>query len=90
MAAVDLNVFHFADYGDLSAAALALRLANADPVQEHLLVQPARPKPVDPADIDPFVVACFPNGLLPNVLPAELAVVNDASTDLIVTVVEAL
>jgi hypothetical protein len=90
VAAVDLEVFHFLNYEDLSAAELGLRLATSESVQEHLLVQPGRPKPLDPGDIDAYVLVCFPDGKVPKVLPAELAVVEDPSTDLTVNVVEAL
>jgi hypothetical protein len=90
VAAVGLEVFHFLNFADLSAAELGLRLATSEPVQEHLLVQQARPKPSDPGDIDAYVLACFPDGKVPKVLPAELAVVKDPSADLTVHVVEAL
>jgi hypothetical protein len=84
-----LELFHFRDWTAFSAAGLAARLASAAPVQPHVLIRPARPRPASDADADPIVAACFPDGP-PAVLPAELAVVEDASTDLTVTVVEAL
>ena len=90
VAALDLEVFHFLNYQQRTAAELGLRLATSAPVQEHLLVQPGRPRPPDPGDIDAYVRACFPDGKVPAILPAELAVLADTSTDLTVTVVEAL
>jgi hypothetical protein len=88
--AVDLEAFHFKDYDELTATELALRSATMEAVQPHLRIYSARPKPTDPGKIDPYALACFPDGRVPRVLPAELAIVEDASTDLTVTVVEAL
>jgi predicted phage baseplate assembly protein len=87
--AVDVELFHFKGWTAFTAAGLAARLATADKAQPHLLIRPARPRPATDAEIDPITAACFPDGP-PAVLPAEIAVVEDASTDLTVTVVEAL
>jgi hypothetical protein len=84
-----LDLFHFKGWAGFTAAGLSARLATAAPVQPHVLVRPARPRPTTDAGIDPIVAAAFPDGP-PAVLPAELAVVEDPSADLTVTVVEAL
>ena len=88
--AVDLEHFHLLNAAAFPPEALAARLATLAPVQPHLLIQPARPRPADADALDPITLAGFPDGRVPRVLPAELAVVEDASADLVPTVVDSL
>lgn len=88
--AVDIDLLHLKDHGDLSAAERAVRSVSAAPVQTHIRLFPARPTPENPAQIDRYQSQVYLPGPPPAVLPAEQAYVDNPGTDLTLTVVEAL
>ncbi|MGD9535589.1 MAG: putative baseplate assembly protein [Alphaproteobacteria bacterium] len=88
--AVDLDVFHLKDFGDLSATELAVRATTAAPLQAHVRIFPARPTPDNPALIDRYAKAGFEGAEPPPVLAAEQAYIAEPATDISLSVVEAL
>lgn len=90
VSAVDIDLLHLKDHAELTAAERAVRSVSADPVQVHIRLYPARPRPDDPAQIDRYQSAAYLPGPPPPVLPAEQAYLADPATDLTLTVVEAL
>lgn len=88
--AVGLDIFHLKGFATLTAIERDIRDVTADPVQQHIRIFPARPKPDDPAKIDHFVKAAFDGVKLPPVLPAEQAFIAQPATDLDLSIVEAL
>ena len=88
--AVDLDVFQLKDYTDLTPVERAVRSVTADPLQPHIRIYPARPTPSNPAQIDRYARAGFEGGLVPPVLAAEQAYIEDPDLDINLSVVEAL
>ena len=88
--AVDVDLLHLKDHADLSADERAVRSVTAGPVQAHIRLYPARPRPDDPAKIDRYQRAAYLPGDPPAVLPAEQAFIAEPATDLTLNVVEAL
>jgi hypothetical protein len=88
--AVGLDIFHLKGFVTLTATERAIRAVTAAPVQQHIRIFPARPKPDDPAKIDKYVKAAFGGGKIPPVLPAEQAYIAQPATDLDLSIVEAL
>lgn len=89
VAAVDVDVFQLKGYADLTPAERAVRAVDADPVQPHIRIFPARPLPAVPM-IDRFARAGFDGPVPPPVLAAEQAFIESPATDMQLTVVEAL
>lgn len=82
--AVDIDVLHFKGFQTWTAAELGLRGATSAPDQKHLRIFAARPRPRDPAaPIDPITRAAFGTAL-PEVFPAEQAVIEQEASDLTV------
>lgn len=79
---VDINTLHFKGYVDWTAEQLAARGATSAPVQNHLRIFAARPRPGPQSPTDPVVSACFGSNPLPEVLPAEQAYIQVAATDI--------
>ena len=88
--AVGLDIFHLKGFATLTATERAIRAVTTDPVQQHIRIFPARPKPDDPTKIDKFVKAAFGAAPLPPVLPAEQAHIALPATDLDLVLVESL
>jgi hypothetical protein len=88
--AVGLDIFHLKGFATLTATERAVRNVTAAPVQQHIRIFPARPKPDDPAKIDRFVKAAFDDVKIPPVLPAEQACIAEPAADLDLSIVEAL
>ncbi|HEX8168747.1 MAG TPA: hypothetical protein VF601_23545 [Beijerinckiaceae bacterium] len=88
--AVALDTFHLKGFAALIAVERDIRDVTSDPIQQHIRIFPARPKPDDAAKIDHYVKAAFDGVKLPSVLPAEQAFIAQPATDLDLTLVEAL
>ncbi len=88
--AVDLDEFQLKDYTDLTPIERAARSVTTDPLQPHIRIYPARPRPKNPALIDRYARAGFEGGPIPPVLAAEQAYIEDPDLDIDLSVVEAL
>ena len=82
---VDMSTLHFKGYTSWTAEQLATRGATSAPVQSHLRIFAARPRPGSLSLIDPVFSACFGSNPLPEVLPAEQAYIQVAATDVTLT-----
>ena len=87
--AVDVDVFQLKGFADLTAVERQLRAVDAGPLQQHVRLFLARALPADPTLIDRFARAGFDNGVVPPVLPAEQAFIEEPG-DITLTPVEAL
>jgi hypothetical protein len=86
--AVDIDVLHLKGYQDLTATERAVRAVDAESLQPHIRIFPARPTP-PLALIDRFARTGF-TGAPPPVLAAEQAFIEEPASDLLLTAVEAL
>jgi Baseplate J-like protein len=82
---VDINTLHFKGYDGWTADQLAARGATNEPVQGHLRLFAARPRPGPTSPVDPAVIACFGSNPLPAVLPAEQAYIQTEASDVALT-----
>jgi hypothetical protein len=82
---VDINTLHFKGYDGWTAEQLAARGATNQPVQGHLRLFAARPRPGPMSPVDPAVIACFGSNPLPAVLPAEQAYIQIEASDVALT-----
>jgi hypothetical protein len=82
---VDINTLHFKGYDGWTAEQLAARGATNQPVQSHLRLFAARPRPGPMSPVDPAVIACFGSNPLPAVLPAEQAYIQIEASDVALT-----
>ncbi len=87
--AVGLVVFQLKGFTTLSAKERAVRSVTAEPVQDHIRIFSARPRPTDPSLIDSYARAGF-RGAPPPVLAAEQGAIFDPATDVSLVIVEAL
>ena len=82
---VDINTLHFKGHDGWTAEQLAARGATDQPVQGHLRLFAARPRPGPTSPVDPAVIACFGPNPLPAVLPAEQAYIQTEASDVALT-----
>lgn len=87
--AVDVDLFQLKGYATWTPAELDRRSATTAPVQPHIRMFDARPRPVSAA-LDPLALAALSLDPESHVLPAEQAFIETAATDITLTVVEAL
>ena len=86
--AADIDVFQLKHYTDLTAVERAARAVTAAPLQPHIRIFPARPTP--PLHRSIAMPWLGSPALLPPVLAAEQAYIEDPAADLVLTAVEAL
>lgn len=89
VAAVDVDEFQLKGYQAMTPAERKLRAIDAGPLQTHIRLFLARALPKDPLLIDRFARRGFDNGVVPLVLAAEQAFVEDRR-DIVLSAVEAL
>ncbi|EPE96728.1 baseplate J/gp47 family protein [Rhizobium grahamii] len=87
--ACDVDLFHLKGYETMTPAEQKIRAVNSERLQKHIRLFLARPLPKDPLLIDRFARRGFDNGVVPPVLPAELAFIEDPR-DVTLSAVEAL
>jgi hypothetical protein len=80
----DINLLHFKGHESWTSDQRTVRGVSADPVQQHLPILPARPRPKPPAPPDPVAIACFGSDI-PAILPAEQAYLEAPDTDAALT-----
>ena len=81
---------HYKGFSGWKAEQLAARGATSQPVQGHLRLFAARPRPTSSAEHDPVLNALYKPNPLPEVLPAEQAYLAIEADDLKLTAVGGL
>ncbi|MBB3317513.1 hypothetical protein FHT77_003402 [Rhizobium sp. BK181] len=87
--AADVDLFHLKGHEAMTPAEQKIRAVSSGPLQKHIRLFLARPLPTNPLLIDRFARRGFDNGVVPPVLAAEQAFIEDPR-DVTLTAVEAL